>query len=98
MLLLETLQQLRQPLSAEAGADGAKVGIGPGSICTTRVAAGVGYPQFLAILEVSKILERKGIPLIADGSVDTPRYCKGNGAGAQSVMLGSMWQEQKSRR
>ena len=76
---------------AAAGADGVKVGIGPGSICTTRVVAGVGYPQFSAILEVSKILKRKGIPLIADGGVRyTGDIVKAIGAGAQSVMLGSM--------
>ena len=76
---------------AEAGADGVKVGIGPGSICTTRVVAGVGYPQFSAILEVSKILKKKRIPLIADGGVRyTGDIVKAIGAGAQSVMLGSM--------
>ena len=76
---------------AEAGADGVKVGIGPGSICTTRVVAGVGYPQFSAILEVSKSLLKKGIPLIADGGVRyTGDIVKAIGAGAQSVMLGSM--------
>jgi IMP dehydrogenase len=76
---------------AEAGADGVKVGIGPGSICTTRVVAGVGYPQFSAILEVSKSLYKKGIPLIADGGVRyTGDIVKAIGAGAQSVMLGSM--------
>jgi IMP dehydrogenase len=68
-----------------------KVGIGPGSICTTRVVAGVGYPQFSAVLEVSKSLLKKGIPLIADGGVRyTGDIVKAIGAGAQSVMLGSM--------
>ena len=76
---------------ANSGADGVKVGIGPGSICTTRVVAGVGYPQFSAILEVSKSLLKKGIPLIADGGVRyTGDIVKAIGAGAQSVMLGSM--------
>ncbi|MGB0374128.1 MAG: IMP dehydrogenase, partial [Flavobacteriaceae bacterium] len=76
---------------ADAGADGVKVGIGPGSICTTRVVAGVGYPQFSAILEVSKSLSKKEIPLIADGGVRyTGDIVKAVGAGAQSVMLGSM--------
>jgi IMP dehydrogenase len=76
---------------ADAGADGVKVGIGPGSICTTRVVAGVGYPQFSAVLEVSKSLLKKGIPLIADGGVRyTGDIVKAIGAGAQSVMLGSM--------
>ena len=74
-----------------AGADIVKVGIGPGSICTTRVVAGVGYPQFSAILEVSKSLSKKGVPLIADGGVRyTGDIVKAIGAGAQSVMLGSM--------
>ena len=76
---------------AEAGADGVKVGIGPGSICTTRVVAGVGYPQFSAILEVSKSLSKKGVPFIADGGIRyTGDIVKAIGAGAQSVMLGSM--------
>ena len=76
---------------ADAGADGVKVGIGPGSICTTRVVAGVGYPQFSAILEVSKNLNKKGISVIADGGVRyTGDIIKAIGAGAQSVMLGSM--------
>jgi len=76
---------------AKAGADGVKVGIGPGSICTTRVVAGVGYPQFSAILEVSKSLLNNEIPIIADGGVRyTGDIVKAIGAGAQSVMLGSM--------
>ena len=76
---------------ADAGADGIKVGIGPGSICTTRVVAGVGYPQLSAILEVSKVLSKHNIPLIADGGVRyTGDIVKAVAAGAQSVMLGSM--------
>jgi IMP dehydrogenase len=76
---------------AEAGADGVKVGIGPGSICTTRVVAGVGYPQLSAILEVSKVLSKHNIPLIADGGVRyTGDIVKAIAAGAQAVMLGSM--------
>ena len=76
---------------ADAGADGIKVGIGPGSICTTRVVAGVGYPQLSAILEVSKVLNKRNIPLIADGGVRyTGDIVKAVAAGAQSVMLGSM--------
>ena len=73
------------------GADAIKVGIGPGSICTTRVIAGVGYPQLSAIMEVRKALVDTDIPLIADGGIrftgDTP---KAIAAGADSVMLGSM--------
>lgn len=75
----------------EAGADGVKVGIGPGSICTTRVIAGVGVPQLSAIYEVSKVLKGTGVPLIADGGL---RYSgdivKALAAGGSSVMMGSM--------
>jgi IMP dehydrogenase len=75
----------------EAGADAVKVGIGPGSICTTRVVAGVGVPQISAIMNVAKALEGTGVPLIADGGI---RYsgdvAKAIAAGAHSVMLGSM--------
>jgi IMP dehydrogenase len=75
----------------EAGADGIKVGIGPGSICTTRVIAGVGVPQLSAIYEVSKALKGTGVPLIADGGL---RYSgdivKALAAGGSSVMMGSM--------
>ena len=53
----------------EAGADAVKVGIGPGSICTTRVIAGVGYPQFSAILEVAAAIKDSGVPVIADGGI-----------------------------
>ncbi|MCZ8320081.1 MAG: IMP dehydrogenase [Novosphingobium sp.] len=76
---------------AEAGADGVKVGIGPGSICTTRIVAGVGVPQISAISDVAGALEGSGIPLIADGGI---RYsgdvAKALAAGAWSVMMGSM--------
>lgn len=75
----------------EHGADGVKVGIGPGSICTTRVVAGVGVPQLSAVYDVAKALEGTGIPLIADGGI---RYSgdivKALAAGAHSVMLGGM--------
>ena len=75
----------------EAGADGVKVGIGPGSICTTRVIAGVGVPQLSAVYDVAKALEGTGVPLIADGGI---RYSgdivKALAAGAYSVMLGGM--------
>ena len=75
----------------EAGADGVKVGIGPGSICTTRIIAGVGVPQLSAVYDVAKALEGTGVPLIADGGI---RYSgdivKALAAGAHSVMLGGM--------
>ena len=74
------------------GADGVKVGIGPGSICTTRIVAGVGVPQITAINDVANALRKKGIPFIADGGI---RYsgdiAKAIAAGAHSVMLGSMF-------
>jgi len=77
---------------AEAGADAVKVGIGPGSICTTRVIAGVGVPQLSAIFEVSKALEGTGIPVIADGGI---RYSgdivKALAAGANTIMAGSLF-------
>ncbi|HLL10184.1 MAG TPA: IMP dehydrogenase [Rubrivivax sp.] len=77
---------------AEAGADAVKVGIGPGSICTTRIVAGVGVPQVMAIDSVAKALLGSGVPLIADGGI---RYsgdiAKAIAAGASSVMMGSMF-------
>src|SRR5665647_343188 len=77
---------------AEAGADAVKVGIGPGSICTTRVIAGVGVPQLSAIHEVSKALRGTGIPVIADGGI---RYSgdivKALAAGANTIMAGSLF-------
>ncbi len=76
----------------EAGADGVKVGIGPGSICTTRVVAGVGVPQITAISEVAKALEGSGVPLIADGGVRfSGDIAKAIAAGAHTVMMGSMF-------
>ena len=76
----------------EAGADAVKVGIGPGSICTTRVIAGVGVPQLTAIFEVSKALEGSGVPVIADGGI---RYSgdivKALAAGADTIMAGSLF-------
>ena len=76
---------------AENGADGVKVGIGPGSICTTRIIAGVGVPQLSAVYDVAKALEGTDVPLIADGGI---RYSgdivKALAAGAHSVMLGGM--------
>lgn len=75
----------------EAGADAIKVGIGPGSICTTRVVAGVGFPQFSAVLEVAAAIKGSGIPVIADGGVRyTGDIPKAIAAGADSVMLGSL--------
>lgn len=75
----------------EAGADGVKVGIGPGSICTTRVVAGVGVPQISAIANVAAALKDKGIPLIADGGIRfSGDLAKAVAAGAYSVMMGSM--------
>jgi len=75
-----------------AGADGVKVGIGPGSICTTRVVAGVGVPQISAVAEVAEALKDKGIPFIADGGI---RYsgdiAKALVAGAYSVMIGGLF-------
>ena len=76
----------------DAGADGVKVGIGPGSICTTRVVAGVGVPQISAVAEVAKALQKKDVPFIADGGI---RYsgdiAKALVAGAHSVMIGGLF-------
>jgi IMP dehydrogenase len=76
----------------EHGADGVKVGIGPGSICTTRIVAGVGVPQITAILDVAEALAKTDVPLIADGGI---RYsgdaAKALAAGAHAVMMGSMF-------
>jgi len=76
----------------EAGADAVKVGMGPGSICTTRVVAGVGVPQVSAVAEVAEALKKKGVPLISDGGI---RYsgdiAKALVAGAHSVMIGSLF-------
>lgn len=75
----------------KAGADGIKVGIGPGSICTTRIIAGVGYPQLSAVLEVASVLANTDVPLIADGGVRyTGDIVKAIAAGADCVMLGSL--------
>ncbi|XCF07397.1 IMP dehydrogenase [Tamlana crocina] len=75
----------------EAGADAVKVGIGPGSICTTRVVAGVGFPQFSAVLEVSAAIKGSGVPVIADGGIRyTGDIPKAIAAGADTVMLGSL--------
>jgi IMP dehydrogenase len=75
----------------DAGADAVKVGIGPGSICTTRVVAGVGFPQFSAVLEVAAALKGTGVPVIADGGIRyTGDIPKAIAAGADCVMLGSL--------
>ena len=75
-----------------AGADAIKVGIGPGSICTTRIIAGVGYPQLSAIMNVKKALENSNVPIIADGGIRfTGDIPKAIAAGASSVMMGSMF-------
>ncbi|MES2832170.1 MAG: IMP dehydrogenase [Pseudomonadota bacterium] len=77
---------------ADHGADGVKVGIGPGSICTTRIVAGVGVPQITAIANVSRALEGTGIPCIADGGIRfSGDISKALAAGASSVMMGSMF-------
>ncbi len=77
---------------AEAGADAVKVGIGPGSICTTRIIAGIGVPQLSAVFDVAEALQGTGVPIIADGGI---RYSgdivKALAAGASSVMLGSLF-------
>ncbi len=75
----------------DAGADAVKVGIGPGSICTTRVIAGVGVPQFTAVMMAAKAIEGSGVPVIADGGIRfTGDIAKALAAGAASVMLGSL--------
>jgi IMP dehydrogenase len=75
-----------------AGADGVKVGIGPGSICTTRIVAGVGVPQVTAIVNVAEALAGTGVPLIADGGIRySGDFAKAIASGASCVMLGSMF-------
>ena len=77
---------------AEAGADAVKVGIGPGSICTTRIVAGAGVPQITAIMEAASALNAQGIPLIADGGIRyTGDMVKALAAGASTVMMGSVF-------
>ena len=76
----------------KAGADCVKVGIGPGSICTTRVVAGIGVPQISAILQCTEMADRYGIPVIADGGIKySGDITKAIGAGAKAVMLGSLF-------
>ncbi|MEO6939272.1 MAG: IMP dehydrogenase [Candidatus Kapaibacterium sp.] len=75
-----------------AGADAVKVGVGPGSICTTRIVAGVGVPQLTAVMEAASIARKKGIPIIADGGVkQTGDIPKAIAAGASTVMIGSLF-------
>ena len=77
---------------ADAGADAVKVGIGPGSICTTRIIAGVGVPQLTAVLDCVKALEGTGVPVIADGGIRyTGDIVKALACGAGTVMVGSMF-------
>ena len=76
---------------AKAGADAVKVGIGPGSICTTRIVAGVGVPQISAVMSVAEALKKTGLPLISDGGVRySGDFAKAIAAGASAVMVGSM--------
>lgn len=76
----------------DAGADAVKVGIGPGSICTTRVVAGVGVPQLTAIAECAKVAQKHGIPVIADGGIKfSGDVAKAVAAGADAVMIGSLF-------
>jgi IMP dehydrogenase len=77
---------------AEAGADAVKVGIGPGSICTTRIVTGIGVPQITAISDVAAALAGTGIPLIADGGIRfSGDLAKAVAAGAHCIMMGSMF-------
>jgi IMP dehydrogenase len=76
----------------DAGADAVKVGIGPGSICTTRIVAGVGVPQMTAIADCAEVADAAGVPVIADGGIKySGEVAKAIAAGASSVMLGSMF-------
>ena len=76
----------------EAGADAVKVGIGPGSICTTRIVAGAGIPQITAIMEAASVLQKAGVPLVADGGIRyTGDMVKALAAGANLVMMGSVF-------
>src|SRR5690606_19766994 len=80
------------PALAEAGADAVKVGVGPGSICPTRVVTGAGAPQLTAIMEAAQALKKKGIPVIADGGIRyTGDMVKALVAGASAVMAGSVF-------
>lgn len=77
---------------ADAGADAVKVGIGPGSICTTRIVAGVGVPQLYAVFECAKALKDRGVPVVADGGIkQTGDIVKAIAAGASTIMAGSLF-------
>ena len=76
----------------DAGADAVKVGIGPGSICTTRIVAGVGVPQLTAVMEAVGAARDRDVPVIADGGIKfSGDICKAIGVGAHSVMIGSLF-------
>jgi len=76
----------------KAGVDGLKIGIGPGSICTTRIISGIGVPQLTAIMNVAKVARKANIPVIADGGIkQTGDVAKAIAAGADSVMIGSLF-------
>jgi IMP dehydrogenase len=76
---------------AQAGADAVKVGVGPGSICTTRIIAGVGVPQLTAVFEAAKALQGSGVPVIADGGIRfSGDLVKAIAGGASSIMIGSL--------
>ena len=82
---------LAKTIAVEAGADAIKVGVGPGSICTTRIIAGVGVPQLSAVYEAAKAIKGSGVPVIADGGIRyTGDIPKAIAAGADTVMLGSL--------
>src|SRR4029079_3348491 len=76
----------------DAGADGIKVGIGPGAICTTRIVSGVGVPQITAIFQACSVAESAGVPVIADGGIrHSGDITKAIAAGASAVMMGSLF-------
>ncbi|HMA52379.1 MAG TPA: IMP dehydrogenase, partial [Magnetospirillaceae bacterium] len=76
----------------DAGADAVKVGIGPGTICTTRIVAGVGVPQLSAVMDVAEVAAKQGVPLIADGGIKfSGDIVKAIAAGASAVMIGSLF-------